>query len=442
MDDQNDVRGLLAGHFSHWPRLQPRILTPLSERNFRLLWAGQAVSLLGDQFFFIAMAWLAMRLTGSGLALGTVLMAVAIPRALFMLAGGAVTDRHSPRSLMLVSNAMRAVLTLLLTALVVTDRTQLWQLYVLSAGFGLVDAFFYPAYSTIVPGILPPEQLEAGNAILFGTMQLATLLGPVPAGLLVARAGTGAAFAFDAVTFAFAAVTVLLMRRLRFRVPSAGKSTGPSGAATVWLHGIEIRKPKLLLADIRAGLGYAFRDPLIRSLILLVAVFHLAIDGPIFVGITALANQRFTAGPAGLGIMLSAWGAGSTLGALLGGHMRPRRRGRLVMTVAALVPPVFILLAFLPNIAMAAGAIALIGVGSGFWSVVGTAWAQKLVTPEMRGRVMSMVMLASAGIVPFSYVAAGWLVDLGLNRLFVVAGVAMLVPVLAVAGNRAVRDAE
>ena len=86
----------------------PALLQPLRVRDYRLVFAGETISVLGDQFHFVALAWLALQLTGSGLALGTVLMTAAIPRAIFILVGGAFSDRFSPRTLMLVSNAIRA----------------------------------------------------------------------------------------------------------------------------------------------------------------------------------------------------------------------------------------------------------------------------------------------------------------------------------------------
>ena len=98
-----------ATHRRPKPETGPALLRPLRIRDFRLLFAGETISVLGDQFHFVALTWLALQLTGSGLVLGTVLMTAAIPRAVFMLVGGAFSDRFSPRTLMLLSNAIRAV---------------------------------------------------------------------------------------------------------------------------------------------------------------------------------------------------------------------------------------------------------------------------------------------------------------------------------------------
>src|SRR5262245_51338819 len=169
--------------------------SPLSMRNFRLLWIGEGISLLGDQFYLIALPWLVLQMTGSALALGTILALASIPRAVFMLIGGAFVDRYSPRNVMLGSNAARLALVALMAGLVLTGQMQLWMLYGFALAFGLADAFYYPAQSAIVPQVLPLEQLQAGNTMVQGTAQLSLFLGPVLAGGLIAVLGQGAASA-------------------------------------------------------------------------------------------------------------------------------------------------------------------------------------------------------------------------------------------------------
>lgn len=102
----------------------------LRQRNFRLLWIGEGISLLGDQFYMIALPWLVLKMTGDALAVGGVLAVAAIPRALFMLIGGAFTDRFSPRTVMLGSNLLRMIIVTLLTVLVIAGSTNLWMLYI------------------------------------------------------------------------------------------------------------------------------------------------------------------------------------------------------------------------------------------------------------------------------------------------------------------------
>src|SRR5262245_16196171 len=114
--------------------------SPLAVRDFRLLWVGETVSALGDQFAMIALPWPALLLTGSSFALGTVLALMAVPRAVLMIVGGAFVDRFSPRLVMLVSNAVRLVAVLLLALVILAGAAQLWMLYVFALVFGIADA--------------------------------------------------------------------------------------------------------------------------------------------------------------------------------------------------------------------------------------------------------------------------------------------------------------
>src|SRR6266540_2552752 len=207
--------------------------SPLSVRNFRLLWIGEGISLLGDQFYLIALPWLVLQLTGSALALGTILALASIPRAVFMLVGGAFVDRYSPRSVMIWSNFARFVLVALLAVLVLTTNTQMWMLYVLALAFGLADAFYFPAQTAIVPQLLSEDQLQAGNTFVQGTAQLSLFLGPMLAGALIAllghgtangvpdMRGIGIAFGLDTLSFVASLLTLIMMR-----VPGVTKRGG------------------------------------------------------------------------------------------------------------------------------------------------------------------------------------------------------------------------
>src|SRR5215216_661384 len=208
--------------------------SPLGVRNFRLLWIGEAISLLGDQFYMIALPWLVLQLTGSALALGTVMALAGIPRALFVLVGGAFVDRFSPRSVMIVSNFARLVLVVLLSALALTNTIQIEMLYAFALAFGLADAFYFPGQTAIVPQLLPEDQLQAGNTFVQGTAQLSGFLGPVLAGALIAllghaattngtpgSQGIGIAFGIDTLSFVASLLCLSLIR-----VPTVTKQTG------------------------------------------------------------------------------------------------------------------------------------------------------------------------------------------------------------------------
>src|SRR3982750_4557149 len=138
---------------------------PFAGRDFRLLWVGEAVSAIGDQFALIALPWLALVLTGSALALGGAMALMAIPRAVLMTFGGVAVDRFSPRKVMLGSNAVRLVAVSILGAVVLAGEAQLWMLYAFALVFGVADAFFFPAQTAIVPDLILVAQLALANGI-------------------------------------------------------------------------------------------------------------------------------------------------------------------------------------------------------------------------------------------------------------------------------------
>jgi MFS family permease len=390
----------------------PALLQPLRLRDFRLVFAGESISLIGDQFHFVALAWLTLQLTGSGLALGTVLMVAAIPRAIFMLVGGALSDRFSPRTLMLASNALRSVVVGIVAVLVLTGNAQLWHLFVLAGIFGVVDAIFHPALNTIVPMLVSDRLLPPANALVQVMAQLSGLIGPAIAGLVVAAVQTGPAFAVNAVSFAVAALALALVRGGR-RSSSGGHAEAPAEG---------------LLRTIGSGLAYAWSDPPVRALLLLTAAFNFAFTGPVSVGLPYLANTRFEGGPLALGLMLSAFGAGAVAGALLAGSLRHvPRLGLVILLIAVVMGVAQALVGVAPNVWVAMVIGAGIGLGVGFLNVRVIAWLQARTPPSMRGRVMSLIMLSGVGMAPFSLAISGAIIDLGAVTLAFAAAGAIIV---------------
>ena len=178
---------------------------------------------MGDFFNYIAMAWLVLSLTGSRLALGAVLMVQAVPRSILMLVGGAIADRLSPRVAMAGSMVLRFVCVAPLAYVVITGHAQIWEAYAVSALFGVFDAFFYPAASSMLPQIVMDSELEAGNAVTNVTRQVSLIVGPAVAGVVVAAFGTGWAFAGDA-GFLVAGAAVIAWMPARASVTAAGIS--------------------------------------------------------------------------------------------------------------------------------------------------------------------------------------------------------------------------
>jgi MFS family permease len=378
----------------------------LTVRNFRLFWFGETVSVLGDQFYFVALPWLVLQLTGSGLALGSVLMTAAIPRAVLMLAGGAATDRFSSRSVMLASNFMRCLVVSILAVLVLNHTARMWHVYVLAAGFGTFDAFFYPAYTAMVPGLLQPAQLAAGNAFMQGSVQLTGLVGPAAAGVVIGGVGLGAAFGVDAVSFVVSLAMLLLI-------------TTTTVAAAASQHS--------LLTSMREGISYALTHVTIRSLLVAFAVMNLFLTGPFMVGAPLLAKQRF-AGAAALGLLYSTFGAGALAGTVIAGRdRREHRLGPILVTVYGVAGLTMITLGLLWRVWASASVLALLGVIVGYSNVQMLAYLQRQTEATKMGRVMSIIMFCAHGLLPVSYVVSGAVSKLGTTVLFLASGVTVIV---------------
>ena len=390
---------------------------PLAVRDFRLLWIGQSFSLLGDQFYLVALPWLILQLTGSGTVLGTVLLAATVPRVLFQLVGGAVSDRISPRKLMIASNVLRAVVCAVLTALIVGGGVRLWHLIALAAFFGTVDAFFVPALKTFIPTVVNEDQLAASNALLQGTNMLTKFLGPSLAGLIISGVGIGAAFGLDAFSFVFVAFCLLLISR------------GPNTAANAEQETTGARPAARgnLLASIREGWSYSLREPVIRALIIIITVVEFAFAGPLTVGLASLADNKFAGGSTAFGAMLSALGGGLLLGTLLASSAKSSSRlGTLMLPLTVALGLGLLLLGVAPNVYWACALNAAMGIIAGYLQVLIAVWLQTKSDPQMRGRVFSIVLLFGYGLTPLSYVIAGLLTQVGVSFMFIATGAFLL----------------
>jgi len=401
-------------------------------RNFRLLWIGEGISLLGDQFYLIALPWLVLSLTGNALMVGTVLATAGIPRALFMLVGGALTDRFTPRRLMINSNLARMILTGLLAALVFTNLIQIWMLYAFALCFGLADAFFFPAQTSIVPHLVDKDQLQAGNALIQGTATLSVFVGPALAGLLVSRLdggathstfGIGLAIALDSLSF-LASITALSLMKIENANARAKQSQGG------------------VFASIREGLRYVWNDAILRIVFPITMGINILINGPFAVGIPVLTRTRFPEGAVAFGLILSLFGGGALPGIILAGILpKPSKKllGTISLSVGSVMGIGLAVIGIAPTMYVAAAAAFVMGAVNGYSNIMLITWLQQKIAPEMRGRVMSLVMFAALGLNPISNALAGILIGLNLTALLVCAGLLMTLFSLSAAFSPAVR---
>lgn len=395
-----------AGNWQRVARATQRIATPLVIRDYRLVWAGQAVSALGGPLQMIGLTWLVLNMTGSAVALSGTLLAAALPAAALKLVGGVMTDRFDPRTVMLWSDACRAVVTGVIAVLAWTGTLPLWLLDVLVAVSGLAAGVFAPAAQSIIPRIVPKEHLEAANALSQGTPQIALLVAAPAGGALIALVGPAPALALNAASYGVAVVAALAMAPL-------GKADLTNTRISVWQHA-------------RAGWIYMCGQHWLRALLLLDSAVSFAGVGLIAIGLPLLARDRPQSGVAGFGLMLAGFGAGSVIGMVIaGGHAPQHRRGVAFCLLQLGQAPLVAGLTFAP-LGPAVALLALTGLINGISNVMYMTLVQGRVAAAMLGRGMSFVALGSFGLAPFSQVAAGVVGErVGPATLFLAAGVLM-----------------
>src|SRR5215210_6594909 len=365
---------------------------PITIPHFRNLWIGASISQLGDQFYLVALPWLALQLTGSSLALGTILMVAGIPRAALMLVGGAVTDRFSARRVLMTTAGIRTVLVGTVAVLVWLHRIQLWELYVLTLAFGVADAFSFPAGPTLIPALVPPEQLRPANAMMQSSAVITQMIGPAPAGLIIRRWSIASALFFDALSFIGVIIALL-------KIPDPPKPPAPAAGAPP--------RPGML-HSIAEGLRAVRDDPPLFSLMTLFATINLCIAGPIGVGLASLAKFQYGSAVA-FGTFLSCFSGGTLVGILLGGRVkRPRKRGLQFIVMSLLCGLELIAIGLILKATVIAVLLAVMGAGVGFVNIQFSAWIQLRVKRALLGRVMSVLMFSAVGLVPVSYAVAAW----------------------------------
>lgn len=394
--------------------MNTKIQNPMSRifsiRDFRLLWIGSATSILGDQFAFIATPWLVLQLTNDPLVLGTVLALEGLPRAIFILIGGAITDRFSPRTIMLTADIIRMLLTALMALVIFMGVVKLWMLYAFGLAFGLVAGFAIPASNSMVPMLVSEDDLQAGNSVSMGTAQLITFIGPTLAGIIIAGyakspTGSALAFAVDAVSFAVSAFTLWLIRGAR-------KHAEHHAVESMW-------------ASIAAGMRYLWTESNLRFMFTTMALTNFLVTGPLLVGIPVLANQRLPEGAVAFGLLISAYAGGNLAGYLLSGAL-PRPTGNALMILLIVLVggfgAVMIVIGLIANTWLDFTLMLLLGIGNGYIGLILITWIQQRTPKDMLGRMMSILMLSNLGLTPISQTVAGLVSKWTLTGLFLATG--------------------
>jgi len=361
----------------------------LTHRNFRLLWLGALTSSIGTWMQKVAQAWLIVTLTGSASAfyLGLDSFAGEAPILLFTLIGGVVADRRDRRHMMLTSQIVQMVVALLLAALIFTERIEVWMVLTLSFLSGCAQAFGGPAYQSLIPTLVGKDHLP--NAVALNSIQfnLARVIGPIVAGVALASFGMVACFGLNGVSFLFVIAAILALRDIH--VPPA---------ATV-----------SIVDQMKDGLRYV-RNSRNLKVVTLLGFIGAFLGLPLLTFLPVITKDVFQQDVTFYSRLMTFSGAGAVTGALTVAYIGKHQHiGRLLLIFLAMFGTVMALFSLSRTPALSATLLFIAGALLVMSFSLTTSLAQLLAPGELRGRVVSIYMVAFRGGSPLGGLAAGLL---------------------------------
>lgn len=381
----------------------PRPLRPFRHRDYRLLVASMAFSLFASGVWLLAIVWQVMALGGGPTELSLVTAAASLGLLLAILVGGVAADRLPKRAVMVVVEIVRIAATGAAAVLALTGDLRLWQLAVLAFVIGAAEAFFFPAYSALLPTMLPADELLAANGVEGALRPVAQqALGPALAGLLVGAFLPGAALLAAALGYLLALLPLLVMRT---RAVATGE-----GAS--------------MLGDLREGFGYFLRTGWLFATLAFAMLLVLVVIGPIEVLLPFAIVGQTGAGPSGHALVLVVYGIGGALGsiAVAVGRLPRRYLTWMVLLWGAGCAPLAVI-GFTDRLWVMAVAVFVVGVTGGAAMVIWGTLLQRRVPPHLLGRVSSLDFFVSLALMPVSMALAGPVGDaLGIPMTFVLVG--------------------
>ncbi len=414
------------------------LIQAFKHRPFALLWAGQTISRLGDSLYRIALAWWVLEKTGSATAMGTVMIFSQVPLLIFLLIGGVVVDRFPRIRVMFLSDILSGSVVLFVAVFSWLEILEIWHIYVASLIFGFVEAFFFPAYHSVIPQIIPAEMRTSANSLNGLSQRVMGVIGPILGAWMVAAGGTSLSFSLDSLSFFVSAAFVLPILRSKLYEPQKQENTSEGAPAkrSTW----DAIKRGIL--DLREGWDAIATVPWIWVTILVFGVLNIMEGSPRAVAMPFLIKNDLGADVAVLGYFGSAFSVGYIVCALwLGQYKRLRRRGLLGYIPVMLNGAILLLFGLKAPIPVLIVAMFFFGFNFNVFGLVWTNTLQEMVPNEKLGRVYAFDSLGSWVLLPIGYALAGWGTDLfGAPVVFLVGGFGTILMTLIGLAHPAVRN--
>ncbi len=390
-----------------------RTFRSLHIRNYRLFWFGQLVSVSGTWMQTVAQSWLVLSLTGSGVDLGITVALQFLPMLLFGMYGGLLADRSDKRKLLIATQAAGGLLALILFGLVATDTVELWMVYVLAFLLGVVTMIDMPTRQSFVIEMVGPDEVPNAVGLNSAMFNTGRILGPAAAGISISALGIAPSFLANAISYLAVIGALLAMRPGElFRREPAERRRG----------------------EVRAGLRYAWGDPILRSTLVLVAV--LGMFGVNFVVVLPLLARFTFEGGAGLYSLFTAlMSLGSLMGALVAAsRARPTRR---VLIGSGIAFGVLLLgTAAAPTVWLTSVLLVAVGMAVMLFLATANTTLQLNSDAALRGRVMALYGLLLMGTTPVGGPLLGWISEAWGPRVGLAIGGALSLAAALAAASR------
>jgi len=394
----------------------------LRERDFRLLFVGQSISLIGSSITTIALAFAVLDISAPhryALDYGVVMAAGLVPLLAFLLVGGVWADRLPRQWVMLVSDVVRFGCQAVMAWLLVTQKATIWELVVLQFARGTAEAFFRPAQTGLAPDTVSAARLQQANALRGLSDSLGVTLGAALGGVLVAAIGSGWAIGLDSLSYLASAAFLWGLRGLpsvsgradalavgdALAVADAGLTVGV-GDSSLALRAAAGESPGSFVRDLRDGWTEFRSRTWLWVMVAEAAVFHLLIIAPFMVLGPSVAEHGL-GGPAAWGAILAAFGIGQIAGGAAGLRLRPARPLLLCGWLTLIEAPLFAFFALGYGMAPLVAAATLCGVSAALVNVLWETTLQEQIPPETLSRVSAFDLMGSLAFYPLGTVVVG-----------------------------------
>ncbi len=367
--------------------------TSFQVRNYRLYYIGQIISTSGTFMQSVAQAWLVLKISNSGTALGIVSALQYIPVLFFGPLGGVVADRFSKRTVLYITQSAAGILAIILGVLVATNVVQLWMVYILAFLLGWVNLFDNPTRQTFVVEMVGEDKLRNALTLYSSLVNLSRVIGPALAAGLIACVGIAPCFLLTGISYAAVVIMLAQMRPGELHLtPPLPKTRG----------------------QLREGVSYVFSRPILRDILIMMTLVGM-LTYEFQVSLPLIAQHTFAAGASGLAFLTGSFGLGAVVGGIAIASQR-KNTPSLLIIAGLLFGGTILGAAFMPTLFLSGMALILAGISSIYFTSLGNTILQLSSSPQMRGRVMSFWSIAFLGSTTIGGPAIGWFAEVAGDR--------------------------